>query len=123
MGYYLHEIPGRVRIKIPALRRNSDHADEIQGLLRELPGVTSTLVNTVTGSVVVRHDPEIVGSGAILAFLAREGYIDVGEAISGKEYIGIDVPSVGRAASMALVGFALDRLLQGSPLSILKAFI
>ena len=123
MGYYLHDIPGRMRIKIPALRRNSDEAVEIQGLLEDLPGITSTFVNTITGSIVVRYDPEIVASGAILDFLAREGYIDVGEAISGKQYTGGTLPSVGRAASKALIGLALDRLLQGSPLSILTAFI
>ncbi|HTY24826.1 MAG TPA: hypothetical protein VMC85_16975 [Desulfomonilaceae bacterium] len=123
MGYYLHEIPGRMRIKIPALRRNSDEAVEIQGLLEDLNGITSTFVNTITGSIVVRYDPEIVTSGAILDFFAREGYIDVGEAISGKHYTRGTLPSVGQAASKALIGLALDRLLQGSPLSILTALI
>jgi len=123
MGYYLHEIPGRMRIKIPALRRNSDGAEEIQALLEDFPGIISALVNPVTGSILVHHDPQIVESGEILAFLAREGYIDVGEAISGKQHIDSTLPDVGRAASKALVGFALDRLLQGSSLSILTALI
>lgn len=123
MGYYLHEIPGRLRIKIPALRRNQENAREIQVLLRNLSGVKTTSVNTVTGSMIVNYDPEFLSSSAILAFLSRERYIDLAEAVSSQEYIEKSLGSIGRAASKALLGLALDRALQGSPLSILTVLI
>jgi copper chaperone CopZ len=123
MGYYLHDIPGRLRIKIPGLKRNTENAWEIQEVLKNLSGVSSIAVNIVTGSVVVNYDPEFVSSTAILTCLSREGYIDLAKAIAGQESGGETLGSVGRVASKALLGFALDRALQGSPLSILTAFI
>ncbi len=69
MEYYLHDIPGRLRLKIPALKKNSQSACDIQ----------QHKVNTM-------------------------------EAVT-------------QAASKALLGFVLDRALQGTPLSIVTAFI
>ena len=66
MGYYLHEIPGRLRVKIPNLKRNPQSARDIQVLLKNLPGIESISTNTVTGSIIVRYDPELVNSGAIV---------------------------------------------------------
>ena len=82
MGYYLHEVPGRLRIQIPALKRSPRRAQEVQDLLEDVSGIKSTSVNTVTGSVIVHYDPEIVNSGAILTLLSREEYIDVTRAVS-----------------------------------------
>jgi hypothetical protein len=126
MSYYLHEVPGRLRVRIPALRRNVENAQEIQGLLKSLSGIISTSVNTMTGSVTVNYDPEFVSSVAILTLLSREGYIDVAEVLSsrnqGKRAEG-PIGEVGKIVSKALLGIALDRALQGTPLSILTAFI
>ncbi len=123
MGYYLHDVPGRMRIQIPALRRNSELAQDVQDLLESLSGVKSTSVNPVTGSVIVRYDPKMVHSTTILTLLSRERYIDLAGIISSRQHIETGLSKAGRAASKALIGIALDLALQGSPLSILTAFI
>ncbi|MBI5251747.1 MAG: hypothetical protein HY912_19820 [Desulfomonile tiedjei] len=123
MAYYVHEVPGRLRIKIPNLKRNPQLAEDLQELLNSLSGINSISVNTVIGSMIVLYDPETVSSGAILTFLSREGYIDVAKAISSEQHLEQALGAVGKAASKALIGFALDRALQGSPFAILAAFI
>jgi hypothetical protein len=123
MAFYLHEVPGRLRIQIPALKRNPLRAEEVQDLLEDLSGIKSTSVNTVTGSVIVHYDPEIVNSGAILTILSREEYIDVAKAISTENNAEKALAKAGHVVTKALLGIALDRALQGSPLSILTAFI
>jgi cation transport ATPase len=123
MSYYLHEVPGRLRIQIPSLKRNSQSAQEVRDLLEDLSGIESASVNTVTGSVTVHYDPETIRSRAILSLLSREEYIDVTRAIPSHQYVETALSKAGRVASKALIGFALDRALQGSPLSILTAFI
>lgn len=123
MTYYLHEVPGRLRIKLPELRRNDELADELQRELNSLYGVESTMVNTVTGSVIVHHDAEIIGSGSILAFLASEKYIDLSRAVSSEKHTEKILAHAGRAVSKALLGLALDRAFRGSPIGILTAFI
>jgi hypothetical protein len=123
MGYYLHEIPGRLRVKIPNLKRNPQSARDIQVFLKNLPGIESISTNTVTGSIIVRYDPELVNAGAIVNVLAREGYIDPAKVFFNRERKENTMDVVAQAASKAILGFVLDRALQGTPLSIVTAFI
>ncbi len=123
MGFYLHEVPGRLRIQIPALKRSPLRAQEVQHLLEDFCGIKSTSVNTVTGSIIIHYDPDIVHSRTILTLLSREEYIDVARAASSHQYVETALSKAGHVASKALLGFALDRALQDSPLSILTAFI
>ncbi len=123
MAVYLHEVPGRLRIQIPALKRSPLRAQQVQDLLEDLSGIKSTSVNTVTGSIIIHYDPDILHSGAILTLLSREEYIDLASAVPSHQYVETALSKAGQVASKALLGFALDRALQGSPLSILTAFI
>jgi len=123
MSYYVHEIPGRLRIKIPELKRDHHAALNLKHLLIRLSGVESVSVNTVTGSVVLQFDPRVVASQAILTLLMREGYIDLGRAISNEQYVESAVSKVSRTASKALLGLALDRAFQGTPFALLTALI
>jgi hypothetical protein len=123
MSFYLHDVPGRLRIKIPDLRRNLHLGQELQRLLNSFSGIESTTANTLTGSLVVCYDPEIISSSSILTFLSREKYIDLAKAVSSEQHMEKALSLAGQAASKALLGLALDRALQGSPLAILAAFI
>jgi len=123
MAFYLHEVPGRLRIQISALKRSPLRAQEVQDLLEDLSGIKSTSVNTVTGSIIIHYDPDILHSRAILTLLSREEYIDAARPVSSLQSVETALSKAGHVASKALIGFALDRALQGSPLSILTAFI
>jgi copper chaperone CopZ len=123
MTYYLHEVPGRIRIKIPALKKDREEASCLENLLKSISGVTSVSVNTLTGSVIVYFDPEFVSSRAVLTFLSRQGYIDLAKAIPHQQYVDTALTKFGRTASKALLGLVLDRALQGTPFSVLTAFI
>ena len=123
MGYYLHEVPGRLRIKIPLLKRNPERATELRKLLRRVAGITSTSTSTVTGSVTINYDRDIVRPNSILNLLAHENYIDLGEAISGYKPPEAVVSNVGKTVSKALLSLALERALQGSSLSFITAFL
>ncbi|HTY22668.1 MAG TPA: hypothetical protein VMC85_06030 [Desulfomonilaceae bacterium] len=123
MGYYLHAVPGRLRIKIPLLKRNPERAMELRKLLRRVAGITSTSTSTVTGSVTINYDRDIVRPNSILNLLAHENYIDLGEAISGYKPAEAVVSNVGKTVSKALLSLALERALQGSSLSFITAFL
>ena len=123
MSYYVHEVPGRLRVKIPSLKRNPRVALSIQSLLKRLVGVAGVSVNTVTGSVVVHFDARTVTSHSILTLLSHEGYIDLARAMSHQQYVEAAVAKVGREASKALLGYALDRVLQGTPLAVVAALM
>ena len=123
MGYYLHEIPGRLRVKIPDLKRNPQAARDVQVLLKNLPGIKSISTNTVTGSIIVHYDPQLVNTTAIVNVLARDAYIDLAKVLFNKERKENTTDVVAQAASKAILGFVLDRALQGTPLSIVTALI
>ncbi len=123
MEYYLHESPGRLRVKIPYLKRNPQSAWDLQVLLKNLSGIKSSSINTVTGSVIMHYDLEVISAGAIINVLAGEGYIDVAKVLSNKKRKENVMEAVTQVASKALLGFVLDRALHGSPLSIVAAFI
>lgn len=118
MGYYVHELPGRMRIKIPGLKGNLEEAQRMMAFLKQIPGVKTTSFNEITGSTVVIYDEQSVNTKTILTMLTIEGFIDIADALG----LGKD-GKMGNAAAKALVGFALDRAFQGSPLSLLTALI
>lgn len=123
MSYYVHEVPGRLRIKVPSVKRNQQEAKSIQALLRRIIGVGAVSVNTITGSVVVHFDASVVTSRFILSVLSREGYMDLSRAMSHQQYVEAAFAKVGKEASKALLGYAIDCVLQGTPLAVVAALI
>lgn len=123
MSYYLHEVPGRLRIKIPEIKGNPALADEVKCFVTNLPGVASATVNTLTGSVVIMHDQEIISGKEILTLLTEEGYLDLVRALSGKAQPKDPLANAGAAVSKALFGAVVDRALDGTKFALLAAFI
>jgi hypothetical protein len=85
--------------------------------------VVAVSANTVTGSVVAQFDAKRITSHTILSTLSQENYIDLRRTISQQQYLESALSQVGHAASKALLGFALDRALQGTPFAVVTAFI
>jgi hypothetical protein len=52
MSYYVHHVPGRLRVRIPEIRNNPLLADEIREIL-DIPGIFELTMNEVTGSMVI----------------------------------------------------------------------
>jgi len=98
-------------------------AQDLHALMDDLSGVETISVNIVTGSIVVHYDPEVINSNAILTFLIREKYIAPADAVSSQQSDEPALARVSKAVSKVLLGLALDRALQGSPLSILTVLI
>lgn len=123
MGYYLHDVPGRLRVRIPSLKRNSQRVTDIQVLSKSIPGIKSTSVNTLTGSVVFHYQTGLIGSLNILSVLRKEGFLDSKTPIQKAKGVNEVVDRLGREASKVLLGLALNKALEGSPLSMVTLFI
>jgi len=124
MSYYIHDIPGRLRVKSPLLKRREHAALAVQRLLTPIDGITLTTVNPVTGSLVVHYDLEIVGSQDILEALKRAGYFDLAKAVTNDEYIYSTVSQTGRFVWRVLFGAAFETVFLKSPsLSLLGLLI
>lgn len=58
MIHPVHHIPGRLRLRVPAIKHSEHHAHTIGDLLRQTDGVLRHALSRVTGSVVVHYAPE-----------------------------------------------------------------
>jgi copper chaperone CopZ len=123
MSYYIHDIPGRLRVKTPAIKGNGNAAEEVQRLLNVIEGIDSTSVNTTTGSVVINYDAKAVQSGKILDTLKDSGYLDPSKTVTNDDYFEAAVSKVGGVVSKALIGLLLEKTFEGSALSLLTVLI
>jgi len=87
MPYYLHQVPGRLRVKTPFIKGSEKRASEVQDFLNRLGGIESISANTVTGSVTIYYDPAEIGQDTILHNLSRAGYFDRSKATTNDQYI------------------------------------
>jgi cation transport ATPase len=53
-----HQVPGRIRMKIPSAKGNPELLEEIQKTFSAIPGIEQVVVNPETGSVVLRYDTD-----------------------------------------------------------------
>jgi copper chaperone CopZ len=68
---YLHVLDGRIRIKIPEVKRSPLKADEIEQTLRNIDGITDVKANPMTGNVLILFDSNTISSQQIMAKLKQ----------------------------------------------------
>jgi len=123
LKYYLHETPGRLRIKIPGLRGNQKVLGEVQEELMSLHGVCEVIANELTGSIVVMHDQNAVRSGDVIKMLDNLGCIDADLVEPAAVYNDEALSKAGSVVGKALFGMAIERLLAPKGLSFLAALL
>ncbi len=69
MSCYVHDVPGRLRVRMPETKGNAIIASKLVNRLNALEGITSVKANAVTGSILIRYDARIVNAAACLAIL------------------------------------------------------
>ena len=123
MNYYIHETPGRVRIKIPSIKGKPDRGQEALAVLQSLRGIENATINHLTGSIVINYDPQTTSTEVILLVLADSGF--VAPEIVKKKTTAVYKSSAmaGEAIGRALFGWAVGRALEGTGLGFIAAFI
>jgi len=121
MNYYVHEVPGRLRVRSPLIRRNTATAQHAERLIAQLRGIRSTSVSTTTGSVVVHYCPKTIGSGEILAALEADGLFDRKRAVSHEAYINTSASRAGKTVGRLLAGLAVEKALEAAGLGLVAA--
>jgi copper chaperone CopZ len=123
MSCYIHNVPGRLRVKIPFIKGNENTAEDVKRLLKNIDGIDSTAVNTLTGSVIVNYNSKAVTSERIIDTLTRNGYVDPSKTVSNDQYIENAITRAGGVFGKALLGLCLEKAFEGSALSLLTVLI
>jgi hypothetical protein len=53
-----HQVPGRIRMKIPSAKGNAELLQQISETFGVIPGIEKVTVNPVTGSIVLQYDTD-----------------------------------------------------------------
>ncbi|NLI81312.1 MAG: heavy-metal-associated domain-containing protein [Deltaproteobacteria bacterium] len=123
MGLYIHDIPGRLRVKTPIIKGNNSAAESVQKILEAIEGVDSTAVNTLTGSVVVNYNAKAVDSARLLQTLNQKGYIDLSRVSTNEQALQVAASRAGGVIGKAILGLVLEKAFEGSALSLLTVLI
>ena len=123
MSYYVHNTPGRLRVKIPSIKGSPKFANDVEGILRTIEGIDSTAANTLTGSVVINYDRRIVSSEVVLNILEKQGYFENPKAVSNDRYFEEAVSKAGNVVGKAVFEVLLAKAFEGSALSLLTVLI
>jgi hypothetical protein len=127
MNCYLHHVPGRIRVKTPALKGLPLLANQLEGKLQSLPGVLSAGVNALTGSVLVNYDEGITKAGMIVDLVGAECGVDLSTAAHTDRYMDEKLSDtgskIGEKVGKAILGILIGQVLEGSPLALLAAVI
>jgi hypothetical protein len=53
-----HQVPGRLRMKIPSAKGNAELLQQIGDTFGQIPGIEQVAINPVTGSIVLHYDTD-----------------------------------------------------------------
>jgi copper chaperone CopZ len=119
MSYYIHNVPGRLRIKSPIVRRNDNAASDIRKGLSEMSGIATVDINLTTGSILINYNSKVVKSKDIVALLQRKGYFDASKAQTNDQYIKTAASKAGSVLGKVVLGTFVEKAFEGSALSLL----
>ncbi len=103
MDYYMHLIPGRIRIRTHAFRRIDEDGVLVRQYIDSIQGVTSVNYNQVAGSVSICYDRSLISSQNIIQELTKKGLFP---AISQDSPMGIPRMTLGKTSSSSQISEA-----------------
>ena len=123
MSYYIHSIPGRLRVKTPLVKGSQENAKDVEGLLKFYQGVDKASANPLTGSVVVNYDSKVVSDESIINLLVDKGYFKPDRALTNDQYIHGAAFKAGHLVWNAVFGSFVGLALEGTSLSFLSVLV
>jgi hypothetical protein len=123
MSDYFHDVPGRLRIRIEAIRDNPSTGIQIQEILTRTSGIKRVSVRSTTGSVIINYDPRSLDSRDILKVLAENAYIDLPKFTALNPQLETAIHRVVEVIIKAVLSQAVSNALKGSSVSIVTTLL
>ena len=123
MNFYVHNVPGRLRVKHPLFKSKDLHY-EVQKILVDMGhGIGTADFNTTTGSLLINYDPHEIDHRDILRRLERAGFYKPERVVTNDEVVHRATASAFRFAAKTVSGAFIDTALQGTGLSFLAMLL
>ena len=123
--FYIHNVPGRVRIISDVIKRNLQCKlpMKFRKLLSTLAGVCTAQVNLTTGSILIHYNQKEVKGRDIVDLLERKGYFERNKTISNDEYFRNGLSKAGTTVVKTVIGTFMGTAIGNTPLSFLLFLI
>jgi hypothetical protein len=122
MNYY-HHVPGRLRIKTSKVKGKDSHAEALRTLLGAHNGIRRVDVSTLTGSVVIEYERELLTGEQLLALVTEHGYFDRATARTSEQHVHAQLSRTGESVGKAIFSAMLERTFEGSAVSLIAALL
>ena len=120
--FYIHNVPGRLRIRSEAIRKDPSAANSVKISLSSMPGIGVVDINLVTSSVLIHYNKEKVNYRDIVSLLEGSGHFDQPRVLTnGGKYLN-DL-GIGKTMFKTLTSVLIGKALADTPLSILGFFV
>ena len=116
----VHALPGRLRVRIAALKKAPEAALQVEQALSQEPGVADVMVSPLTGSVLIYYDPARITPTTLLVRLEPYGLSSTTPAPSSLSELSSQLT---RVVGRELVKLALTQVLSGGPVEVLCALL
>ncbi len=73
MSHYVHQVPGRLRIRSRAFNCNPSKVRQVESRLKETEGVLDVRHNSRNGSLTIQYDPASGAEPLVLGALTEAG--------------------------------------------------
>ena len=87
MEYYIHQVPGRLRIRTPLLHNNPQKTDEFTKNIKNINGMLSLKVNPLTGSALLLYDERKINCEQLIGILEKYGYFNLAKSTTSDELV------------------------------------
>ena len=123
MNVYIHNVPGRLRVKIPSIKHLNHEARKVESLFEFGQGIEKAQANSLTGSLTITYDPERLSADQLLAALREHGYLETDHSRVNAANDYVAATRVTQAVGKAMINWAISKTLESSGLSLLAALI
>ena len=123
MNVYLHNVPGRLRVKIPSIKHQNHEARKVESLFEFREGIEKVRSNSVTGSLTITYDPERFSADQLLAALREHGYLETDHSLVNAANDYVAATRVTQAVGKAMINWAISKTLESSGLGLLSVLI
>jgi hypothetical protein len=123
MAHYIHHVPGRLRVRTPRLKRDTLRTEAAEALLLTIEGVTAARANSVTGSITVSFQRDVVSADSILETLALHGYYQPELVQHADQQLPNMAERAGGVLGKALFGMVLEKAVERSAFALIGAIL
>jgi len=122
VNHYVHNVPGRLRLKNPLFKNSEVHYDVQRALVHMGHGIGTADFNMTTGSLLINYNPKEISHQDILNTLERAGYYHPEKKITNDQVIHQATTKAFNAVTKAVSGAFIGSALEGTGLSFLTIF-